>query len=364
MTQAKWALVLAITTGILVGCAEQAPSESADRALAHARARLTASSPDLEAAYDYLLAGMRISPGSTDVFVATAEFIEQAASGDEDAISLAHDLYIRADGLIPFQSVDDIAQSRRRHRKLGELFQSPPSVVRNPFESLAGAIKHLQSTDCPPELSSVALQQVGSELDAAAVQAVGEKATAPEEVWKSWRHAATELKAAESLALAKRYEELVERHADFIERSQRTLIDCEKAESDQLNQLGQRVVSHIDEAYRLRGEISPFVDAMVPTAEDHAQQLEGRLDLLQKTREWMHNQHALNTISFLQDVQNEEKTPLENLRRLARCDERRFTPYVLVRYQQEWDRWFDELETDQQRIEAAKMRVLNGVRIE
>ena len=70
----------------------------------------------------------------------------------------------------------------------------------------------------------------------------------------------------------------------------------------------------------------------------------------------MHNRHALAIITFVRE--KKELTPLEKLKRLARYDERRLSPYVLQRYHEEWNQWFEELDSEEQKVEATRIRIL------
>ena len=119
----------------------------------------------------------------------------------------------------------------------------------------------------------------------------------------------------------------------------------------------------VQEGYRLRRDILPYAEAVIPQAVQDQKTLDERIDLLERTREWLYNQQTLNLISGLKDMQgkdSKELPPIDKLKRLAAFDERHLSPYVSQRYQEEWNKLFAELKDDQ-KIEATKLRIMREV---
>lgn len=334
-------------------------NDSATHALAAAREKLEAK--QYVSAYDLLLAAIRLDPSSPEIFDATLEFIRRAAeSKDDQALDLANDLYVRAAGLIPFQPVSDIASAREKYVDAGQVFEpSTPTAPANPLESIRTEITTLKKADMSSEIRSLIAQRIRSDLESVAVRIVSDGLASEAGFLEQWNDVKTQLEHVETEILTKLYTDVRERVTKWKNESAAILQRYEKAKTQELSSIGDAIVAAVQTGYRLRSEMVPFVESAIVGAKDDQQELDKRLDHLERTKEWIHNQHALATISYVRE--NKQLTPLEKLIRLAKYDERRFSPYVLQRYQEEWNHWFEELDDEQQKVEATKSRILGEV---
>jgi len=349
-----------LTVGFaVVGC-QRDSNDSAKNALAGAREKLEAM--QYVSAYDLLLAAIRLDPSSPEAFDGTLEFVRQAAQSDDgQALDLANDLYVRAAGLIPFQPLSDISSAREKYVNAGQLFESAtPFVPPKPLESIRSQITALRTTAMPDAVASLVSQTIRSDLDSVAVSMVDDGFASEDGFWQEWRELGMQLEQVETAVLTKMYTKVHERLAQWKSETTQLLERYENAKLAELAWIGDGIVAAVQAGYRLRSEMVPFVESGIVAAKADQEELDKWLDYLERTREWIHNQHALATIKFVRD--NKELTPLEKLKRLARYDERRFSPYVLQRYQEEWNQWFEELDDEEQRVEATKIRILGEVK--
>lgn len=347
--------------------AEPSQAESPDRAIAQVRTHLEADPPDFQTAHDFVLAAMRISPESPDVFAVAVEFVKQAhgAAGEDDALALAYDLFARLEALIPFQPVDEIVGARAQVREIGKLLEPTIEEVEphvsetfDPIASVSAKLERAKSAEWSPEVQSRVLQRLREELDSAMVEAVLIEPQASNEIAKRWRQATDEIDVEETKVLTHLYSALSERLQDFMARSEKTLKDCNDQQQARVSgffgEIDKRLVEHQEEGQRLFAEMAPFTVAAVGAASEDSKALEARLVLLDRTRQWMHSQYALQLIKYL----NEQKlSPSDSLKRLAKCDERKLIPYVLSRYQEAWDKWFAELD-EVEKLQAVKWSII------
>ncbi len=331
-------------------------NDSATEAVASAREKLDQN--DYVAAYDFLLAAIRLAPSSPEVFDSTLKFTRAAVQSDDDeALDLAYDLYVRVAGLIPFQPLSKIVSAREEHVKAGELFEpAAPFVAPDPLESIRSRITQTHAREMPGQVASLVVQAIRADLESVAVTIGSDPSVSSDDCWRDWHDLNTELESFETEVLATMYGDLGHRVAAWQNDTTEILKRYENAKPQQFASIGDGIVAKVHDGYRLRSEIVPFVEADIASAKSDQDKLNKRLDYLERTKEWMHNQHALATIEFVRE--NKELAPLEKLKRLAYYDDRRLSPYVLQRYQEEWNQWFEELDGDEQKIEATRIRIL------
>lgn len=364
-------LLAAPAVGGLFGCSESPQTESPDHAVALARESLTADPPDFQTAHDFVVAAMRIAPTSPEVFDVATEFVTrvQNAASEDDA-ALAFDAYARIEALIAYQPVETIVSARKQFNQLGEAFEANSGVDALPQREAADStdvvsakLELAKSAECTPELRLRVLQQIRDELDSAMVDAVLLDPQASEDISERWRQATSQCADVETMVLSQLYEGLSERIDKFLSSSQESLDECNDTKRQKatgyFEEVGKKLEKQQTVGQRLLGEMPPYTDAGAGTSVEDAKKLEARLDLIARTRQWMHNQHALRLIIHINDINEKNLPAQERLKRLAQCEERMFTPYVLGRYQAEWERWFEELSTEDERIEAAKLRLIH-----
>ena len=160
-------LYLLLFAAILtLGCQRDASSD----AITLARSRLDQN--DYTAAYDMLLAAMRLDPSSPDVFALSLTFVQRANSADSDeAQELAHDLFVRVDGLIPFQPLDHILEARKKYNDVSRLFEKAKASLptpSDPFAAIQKKVDSIKDQRVPAEVRSQLLQRVRADLEALA----------------------------------------------------------------------------------------------------------------------------------------------------------------------------------------------------
>lgn len=328
-----------------------------ERALELAKQHLNAER--YQHAYDAMLAAMRLNASDPALLQTVLHLVENMSSvPDDEAVDLAYDLYIRADGLIPFQPVELLAESRKKHLDTAKFFETSPPPPADPFSGLASQLKAAASNEVPDSVRSNILQRARAELDDLAIQvATGEFAQLPAKFWGRWEDARRELDDAERDLLESMYQKL--RHRILIWHNQESDAAVKNAYSAKLEEnekLTKSINELLTEGYRLLRETAPYFAAQIPKAVADQKQgyLRNRIKLLERTREWIYNQRAIHSI---QDAEAKSDTPLEQLRSLAEIDENRLAPYVAKRFQEVWGKLFEEC-TEKEQLAAVKARIL------
>jgi hypothetical protein len=333
--------------------------DSAPQALAFARDKLAAN--DYVSAYDFLVAAIRLAPSSPQVFDATLEFVNHAAQSDDDqALDLAYALYAHLAGLIPFQPLPDISSARQKYLDAGNLFSPADSGIRqDPLESIRDSIATMTKGDMPHPVASIVAQAIRSDLEVAAVAILDDPPVSTHDSWQDWNDLQKQLDHFERQVLMKMYVEIHDQFALWDKNTTKLLQPPAASKGGDQVSIGDAILAEIRAGYRLRSSMVPFVESELSGAKTDQQKLDTRLERLERTREWIYNQDVLATIGQLRE--RADLAPLEKLRRLATYDERRLSPYVLQRHQEEWNQWFEELDDEEQKVEATKIRVLGEI---
>ena len=339
-------------------------NDSAIKAVASANEKL--DQKDYVGTYDLLLAAIRLDPSSPEVFAATLGFVRQTLQSDDDlALDLANDLYVRVAGLIPFQPLSDISSAREEYQKTGDIFEpTAPYVPPDPLEYLRDRITHLGKSDLPGEVASLLVQAIRSELESLAIAINDEPTSSTDDFWQEWQELDNELKKVETKVLTTLYAASDKRKSQWHNESVATIKRYNKTTTkgdptEFVTILGD-IDAQIQAGFRLRLEIAPFAEAGIVAAKNHQRDVDKRLNFLERTGEWIYNQHALATITSVRE--GPPIPAMDKLKRLARHDERRLSPYVQMRFHEQWNRWFEELDTEKQKETATRLRILRDAK--
>jgi hypothetical protein len=328
------------------------------------RSRVSLDEHDWPAAYDMLLAAMRRDPSLPEVFQMALDFLDGTTSSDDERVGeLAHDVLIRLDALIPFQPVDQIAAARQSYNEVAQELENQgatPAPPIGPIDAIQNSIARAANPKLPLDVRSLLLQRSRSELENLALDVTEASEPIPDDFWNKWQAAKSKLDETEGQTLGSLYAELHARVSGWHQTALEMQRKSTETNAEQVEAAGKNVLQVLQTGYRLRRESLPFVEGAVVQAIDDQKALDDRIEFLERTREWLYNQQTLNFLGWLNEVSQKELTPLAKLQKLANYDERRLSPYILQKYQDEWNKWFEECD-DAMKVEAAKARVVHQV---
>ena len=79
---------------------------------------------------------------------------------------------------------------------------------------------------------------------------------------------------------------------------------------------------------------------------------------LQRQKRWLYNKQSLARIREIEAA--EEPTLNEKLAYLAEIHEEQLSPYVLRRHNEVWEKVFEELPSEDEKVDAVRMRMLRS----
>lgn len=311
-------------------------------------------------AYDYLLYAMRASPESMDVFNAANSFVQKTAdSEDVDGISLSYDVYSRMSGMIPFQSLDDIKVCREKLNDLAQKIDANIEVDEDtPARTLQEEIASTSSQIgvAPPVAVSLKVEALRQQHTEMAMMLL--ETTQDDAVWQRWKEQDQSIEKLELAILSSFFNAVDVKAKAWLERAENLKVRSAEEEFKQYEALFADIAEAIESGYELIAELQPYVKTQVPQSLEALNEISEEVTRLEQIREWLYNQHALAQVRFVSE--SKEISKIDKLKRLSTYDERRLIAFVLSEYQKEWKRWYDELDSDEDRVKATKMRILKG----
>jgi hypothetical protein len=312
-------------------------------------------------AYDALLAAMRIAPSDQAVFQASLDFIRKAsATGNDDSMVLADDVYERAANLIPFLPLAQLEKARKDHTTVGNKLH-PLKPGANQDNPLAESERLLDAVNVgqPSFVRARLLREVETELGNESTQFASSQTPAnnQDQFWKRWKTVKDRYDKAESALLADLYRETCQPQSlAWLKKVRDSDKEFAEVGLENIHQANSRILDLISDGQRITRDLAPYLEAGVPTAVQENQQdaLDNHLVRLSQLREWNYNRWALNRVERVEQSGGDN---LEKLKSLAVLDESRLAPYVAQRFAEVWKKFFEECSKDD-KVEATKLRIL------
>ncbi|MEX1028138.1 MAG: hypothetical protein WD049_09065 [Candidatus Paceibacterota bacterium] len=316
---------------------------------------------DFASAFDMVLVASRISPSEPRLFDLVVRFVDEAKDSGEEAMVFAEDLLARGESLVHFQSPKDVQQCRQRLMEMRDEFWSPaPEVVsHSPFHSVQVLLSVSENSSIPLAVRSMAAEQARTTLNGTLLDSFSSSDGNSEELATG---KFTELESRVELAEAKCVEEL------FLEAKSKGDNWLEVAASlgeksndippDKVPGHSKQLAKAVTQGINLLQEIMPYSKSEVPGAVAFSRTIEKRIKALQRQKDWLYNQQVLRLI---REVESEESwTSEDKIRQLAEVSEELLSPYVLGRHQELWSTIFEDLENEEKKVWAVKLRILRG----
>lgn len=311
-------------------------------------------------AYDYLLAAARLSPSDPRLLSAVFTFIEKAVRDDDaEASVLAEDLYVRADMLIPYQSVDAISNGRKKYIELSRLFRSDEPPKPAWFADVAVLVSKAANKEIKLDLRSRLIDQARNELDELALRGATNALGLPssDDFWKQHSALASRLATIESEIVNALYAQERQKAQTWLTEASGVNVNSESINPKQVPKFIAELNARIQDGYTALRTLSPYSTSQISDSVEVARQVQDRISLLERTKLWMYNQQALRRIRA---VENTEDVPgLEKIKLLAEIHEDQLSPYIQRRFQKVWDEAFDSC-SEEEKVAAVKMRVLRA----
>ena len=274
-------------------------------------------------------------------------------------------MYYRTDALIPFQPVESIVQDRQRYLDAASNFpaSSGPEWI-DPLDAIlvdldAISLK-IENDAIPTQASSLALQQLRTDLNSLGIGAATEDRADDEGFWSKWLQANEKLESTEGALLGHMYLKLHIRCEEWLEQVEESSQDYEQMEivGNAMQQAGETMLALIDAGYAIKAEMLPYVEASVDLAESDHDLCSNSLTRLERMHAWLQNRYALALcLALSNNGSAADLPPMQKLRQLAKCDQRHFVPYVYQRFEESWNEYMAELDENEM-VEATMLRVM------
>jgi hypothetical protein len=331
------------------------------------RARQHLEKQEFQQAHDYLLASLRLDPSEPTLFETVVGFVKATVkNADPKVEALAEDLYRRADLLVTYQPLDNLISARQQHVKLGELFaekpggagspESEPPAATDPFDEIRQSVDRAGDAAVPLPVRSKLLERARNDLNALAERAaLKELDPLPADFWK--RHSGMESglekeEIAVLLGLFSKQQDTIRKWLDG--PCSTALAKARDADTETAPAASTSLADELQACFRHLNSLTPFVDSSVPGAKQLHVELRDKMDLLDKTKEWLYNQQALRRI---QSIEVSDEAIMDKIRRLVEIREERLAPYIATQFNRVWDDTFRKCNADD-RLEATRLRII------
>ncbi|MBX3422260.1 MAG: hypothetical protein KF752_11960 [Pirellulaceae bacterium] len=352
-TRPNTVLVADTTSSVVVG------NDVAD-ALKKARGLL--ENDDFAGSFDMLLVASRLAPSDPSLFDLVAQFVEQAsASKSEEALGMAEDLLGRGDSLVYFQRPQNVGATRKRLSELRQKFiESEPAFVPvRPLDTVMQFISVGKDPTIGASIRTRAADQARSLLDDLQLQiAVGEQMETEELNQAMLKDIYEQIDSIEQKCIESLFGELQPRVNEWKDIAPTLMKEAEAATSEQAPEMRQKLNGMADSGFDLLQELLPYTKSAIATANVELKAVEKLVEELQRQMNWLYNKASLERIRKIESAVKE--TPQEKIRWLAEIHEEQLSPYVLRRYNELWEKVFEKLSSEEEKVNAVRLRILRA----
>jgi hypothetical protein len=309
-------------------------------------------------AYDLILCASRLRPSDPKLFELVMNFVERAAKrNDDDAHTFADDLFTRSEALIHYQPVDKVLNARRRYQDLTKKLARPAQPPLNPFKETEHLLSMAEAAVLPVPVRTKACEQARNALNDLSVSlSAPAPGSSQGDATKRISELEKRIDAAEQSCVVLLFQRAKAQSIKWLEDTKKLLDECQSVEEEKVPEASERLKRAIAEGFEDEQEIAPYSKAKVLGASDLVGQLEERVALLERMKTWVYNQQILRLIRYI-ETKNEWQ-PAEKLKHLAEVNEARLSPYVFRRFNEVWDKIFEKLPNEDEKLEAVKLRIL------
>lgn len=308
-------------------------------------------------AYDLLLVASRLRPSDPRLLDHVIAFIDTARKAETDeGVELADDLAARADSLVHFQHPKNVASARKRFAAIAHAEVNVSVKKVSPFAEILDLLAVAESSSLPFNTRTRAAEQARRALDDASVTlaAANNRELANSDA-EEINKLQVRLEKAEHACVAGLFLKTKERAEQWLADADKLTTNSETIDVFKVPEFAKQMSDAITAGVDLSQELGPFAKATVAGATELAKQVEKKVTSLQRRKAWLYNQQVLRLI---RDIESRDLAPEEKLRHLAEVSEEHLAPYILRRHNEYWDKVFEELKDEDQKVAAVKLRIL------
>jgi hypothetical protein len=325
-------------------------------------------------AFDMVMVASRLAPSDPRIIDLVVKFIENAISSkEEEALEMAEDLLDRGDSLVYFQAPSNIAPSRKRLNELRQSFlnlpASSPLPAADPLDSVQKLLVVASNKKLPLNLRSRAVEQARAEFDDFQLEkAFGQvkkdlrlfSNEFAETLWGAMQgmDVQNQIQNAEKEVLKDLFLRSKSR-ADKCLVSIRAITKAiESTPADNAADLMITIDKLLREGLECSQELLPYSKSDVQGATAISDILLKQLKILERQKDWLYNKQILLMIREIES--NTELDSEKKVEKLAEVNEETLEPYVLRRHNELWDKVFESLSDEDQKVSALRRRILRA----
>lgn len=309
-------------------------------------------------AYDLLLVVSRLRPSDPELFELLLTFIETTRDSTSDqAAFLADDLISRGESLIHFQLPKDVASARQRFTQVSQRNATQIEKAESPFSEVLNLLTVAENPGISVPIRTRAADQARSSLgDVLLSRAISDTKDSNKDDSSQIEMMQKRIDSAEQACIADLFLKTKERANDWLTSTQMLLRDSESANADDTPATVSRLRTSTRTGFDLAQELTPYAKSGVSGATDLATQVDEKVTLLQRTKTWLYNQQVLHLIRDIEP--RKDLSTKEKIQYLAEVDEEHLSPYILRLHSKLWEKTFEELKSDDEKLWALRLRIL------
>ena len=317
---------------------------------------------DFAGSFDMLLVVSRLAPSDPKLFDIVVRFVDQASSSEsEEAQALAEDLLGRGDSLVYFQRPQNVAAARKRLTDLRKKFLASESEFEppQPLDSVSQFVSVAQDETNLTSVRTRAAEQARSLLDDLQLQlAMGEQPETAKLNQATLMEVYEKIDAIEQQCIESLFAEIKSRVNEWQTGVTQLNGKADSASSEEAPEIGRKLGRMADKGYELLQELMPYSKSGIEPAVAMSDTVADAAKELQRQKTWLYNRQSLARVREIESA--EKPTPQEKIRYLAEIHEEQLSPYVLRRHNEVWEKIFEELPDDDEKVKAVRMRILRS----
>ncbi|EMI55218.1 hypothetical protein [Rhodopirellula sallentina] len=347
---------------VVIGEAASSAVVGDDVADALANAEDLLGAGDFAGSFDMLLVASRLAPSDPKLFDMVVRFVDQASSFEsEEAQALAEDLLGRGDSLVYFQRPQNVAAARKRLTDLQLKFLASESEFEppQPLDSVSQFVSVAQNETNPTSVRTRAAEQARSLLDDLQLQlAMGEQSETAQLNQAILMEVYEKIDAVEQQCIESLFAEIKPRVNEWQTSAAQLNSKADSASNEEAPEIGRKLGRMADKGYDLLQELMPYSKSGIEAAVAMSATVEDAVKDLQRQKTWLYNKQSLARVREIESA--EKPTPQEKIGYLAEIHEEQLSPYVLRRHNEVWEKIFEELPDEDEKVKAVRMRILRS----
>jgi hypothetical protein len=226
------------------------------------------------------------------------------------------------------------------------------------FADIQKYVDRSNDTSVPLAVRSRVLGHARNELDGLAERAtLKELEPLPDDFWKQFAMMESLLEKTETAVLEGLFSERKKAIEAWIAGPCKNVLETAKSPGPKdVPNVAERLSQEVQAGIRHESALAPFVDSSIPGARELHLEVHDKIELLDRTKDWLYNQQAIRRIEHVK--QSREMSPMDRLKYLVVIREERLQPYIAKQFNDVWEIAFNDCKSDGEKMEALKLRVV------